>query len=76
MSELKPCPFCGGEAAFERLGCRKASTVVACGDCGAALENGETFKHGRAWNTRAPDPRDARIAELEVEVRQLRGLAG
>lgn len=49
---LKPCPFCGGEAAFERLGDRRQSTIVACQWCGARLESGETFDHGAAWNSR------------------------
>lgn len=56
--ELKPCPFCGGEALISRYGTRRFSTVVECTECGCTLENGETFRHGEAWNTRsdhAPD---------------------
>lgn len=52
-TELLPCPFCGGEASFERKGTPRFSTIVACDDCGARLENGEEWNHGSAWNTRA-----------------------
>lgn len=54
--ELKPCPFCGGEADLERRGDRHVSTIVACLECGCRLENGETFDHGSAWNTRDLTP--------------------
>jgi len=50
--KLLPCPFCGGRAAFERIGDRRKSTIVACDDCGCTLENGEEWDHGRGWNTR------------------------
>jgi Lar family restriction alleviation protein len=69
MIDLKPCPFCGGEAHFERIGDRRQSTIISCEDCGACLENGETFNHGTSWNTRA----DAtRISALEAENARLR----
>jgi Lar family restriction alleviation protein len=57
--ELKPCPFCGGEAEFHRIGDRRFSTTIGCTNCGAMIETGETFNHGRAWNTR--------VAEAEIE---------
>jgi len=52
---LKPCPFCGGAAHFERMGDRRQSCIVACEDCGARLESNEEgdFCGGR-WNTRPP----------------------
>jgi len=50
---LKPCPFCGGQSEFERKGDSRKSTIVSCQDCGASLENGEEWDHGRGWNTRA-----------------------
>jgi len=50
---LLPCPFCGGEAAFERKGDRRRSEIVSCLDCGCLLETNRTFDHGRDWNTRA-----------------------
>lgn len=50
--ELKPCPFCGGEAEFERKGDRRQSTIVSCTCCGATQECGEEWGHGKTWNTR------------------------
>lgn len=50
--DLLPCPFCGGEAGFERLGSMRQSCIVACSQCGARLETGEVFKCGTAWNQR------------------------
>lgn len=54
MEKLLPCPFCGGEAEFERIGTARFSTIVTCQDCGCTLETGETFNHGKTWNTRVP----------------------
>lgn len=50
--ELKPCPFCGGDAEFERIGNSRRSTIVNCTECGASQECGEEWGHGRTWNTR------------------------
>jgi len=50
--ELKPCPFCGGEAEISRYGDKRKSTIYTCLDCGCTLETGEEYGHGRAWNTR------------------------
>jgi Lar family restriction alleviation protein len=50
--ELKPCPFCGGEAEIERYGTPRYSTIYSCTECGCRLETGETFNHGDTWNTR------------------------
>lgn len=57
---LKPCPFCGGEAAFDRKGTPKQSTIVVCDACLCTLESGETFNHGSAWNHR---PGEEAVAE-------------
>lgn len=66
MAELKPCPFCGGEAAL-----RVASEIwhsggqveiggwkAACQECGieTALENRETAVE--KWNRRINEERD------------------
>lgn len=57
---LAPCPFCGGEAHFERTGTPRQSCIVACTECGARLETGETWEHsGKAWNRRAEVHRDS-----------------
>jgi Lar family restriction alleviation protein len=51
--ELLPCPFCGGEAEIERVGDHHRSTIYTCTECGASLETGEEWGHGRRWNERA-----------------------
>lgn len=69
--ELKPCPFCGGEAAIERLGTRRFSTIYQCQNCSCSLETGEEWDHGADWNVRATD---ARIAALEEALRSVKPL--
>jgi Lar family restriction alleviation protein len=64
--ELLPCPFCGDDADFERIGTPKMSTIVACTGCGARHESADEGEHaGSSWNHRAtrPDP-----APLPVDV--------
>ena len=61
MSELKPCPFCGGSNVKDE----PALQVVICMDCGAEKDTdlGE-------WNKRPiEDALNARIAELEAELK-------
>lgn len=55
---LLPCPFCGGDAAFERKGTHRQSCIVACRECGCRLETGEVWNSGNDWNTRASKPPD------------------
>jgi len=62
--ELKACPFCDHEAEFERIGTPRQSTICQCTHCGATLETGEEWDHGRDWNTRPRE--DALEAELEA----------
>ena len=51
---LKPCPFCGGDAEFERLGTGRQSCIVACGNCGARHESSDEYERsGSSWNQRA-----------------------
>ena len=52
---LKPYPFCGGDAEFERFGTGRRSTIVVCQECGCRMESPETFNHGSYWNARASD---------------------
>ena len=52
---LKPCPFCGGSAHFERMGTPRQSCIVECDSCGARLESSEEGAHcGLSWNDRTP----------------------
>lgn len=56
--ELKPCPFCGGEAEIERHGTARQSMQIACQECGARVESGDisglTQPQNLRWNRRAP----------------------
>ncbi len=57
MSTLKPCPFCGGEAAENR----DISNSIYCKKCFAEIDTDCVD-----WNTRPiEDALNARIAELE-----------
>lgn len=52
--ELKPCPFCGGEAEFERKGTSRVSCIVCCTCCGARHESGDVNEmSGMSWNRRS-----------------------
>jgi hypothetical protein len=56
IEELKPCPFCGGDAEIERPGTSKQSMIIACLDCGCTVESGDVVgftavKH-YLWNKR------------------------
>jgi len=57
MIELKPCPFCGGEAEIERIGTRRQSCIIACTECGCRHEGAdEGDRCGSEWNCRhTPD---------------------
>ena len=54
MSELKPCPFCGGEARFETYGgtaCAVVCQTCQCGTSTVCLDDG--MRAAAAWNRRA-----------------------
>lgn len=59
MAELKPCPFCGGEAdcnnvAFERAG--KPMWAVECMKCGVVTDFFDNEEDANeAWNRRVSD---------------------
>ena len=61
MAELKPCPFCGGEAHIEQFMQPKEEWRIKCVDCPtrfgrcAGLNKKEVIK---AWNKRAPKKED------------------
>ena len=67
--ELKPCPFCGGEAEFERTGTNRRSCIVTCTDCGATHEGPDEYDNsGSAWNTRANTVETARPSQSVDEL--------
>lgn len=55
MSELLPCPFCGGEA--EKLTSTDGFTSIGCLNCnpflGVMVQRGTEAEAIAAWNTRA-----------------------
>ena len=63
MAELKPCPFCGGEAKYKTLPGRKFPfrkldqfSYVRCELCNATSRVAYTVEDARiAWNRRAED---------------------
>lgn len=82
--ELKDCPFCGCKATFVKHSAGMPGTMgydrwdaVACKHCRATVgacdrRFREKDDAAAAWNRRAPDARDARIAELEAELATLK----
>lgn len=60
--ELKPCPFCGGEAAFDRISAPQSELLgmrIYCTACGAGLRTKQGYDPTdaavQAWNTRVHD---------------------
>jgi Lar family restriction alleviation protein len=54
VSTLKPCPFCGSNATFERTGTGGHSCIVCCTSCGARHESSDEYERsGESWNARA-----------------------
>ena len=61
MSELKRCPFCGGEARMHKTAFLKYEVEVVCKNCGARTltHSSASFSDAnmnaiKAWNTRKP----------------------
>lgn len=70
MSELKPCPFCGGEAYFQEKYHVFQDIEIGCSDCTASGplfneygDNDDALEKNRAnaikhWNTRVTEVRE------------------
>lgn len=58
MAELKPCPFCGGEAAFVA-----DTRTIKCKSCGGAFictnPRISTREVAKAWNRRVDNEKKA-----------------
>ena len=56
-TELKPCPFCGGEAELQPEGLTACGYWVKCSECG--IEQSETCEFAEdaieVWNRRVHD---------------------
>jgi len=70
-SELKPCPFCGGEGAMTNLAPRKMGVLCSNVDCPVFDDSYFYFNEEeatQAWNTRAtPDLTSPEMVEKVVE---------
>lgn len=67
MIELKPCPFCGGEAEVERQGTSRQSCIISCTECGCRHEGPDEYEQcGYQWNIRATDEVMPAAIPLEV----------
>ena len=52
MTELKPCPFCGGKAEFR--GGSSTTPYIRCKECGGrTMSSYDSAKLIAAWNRRA-----------------------
>ena len=77
MSELKPCPFCGGKVRLSTAS-RGASFAVWCGNCGGTaggeyLSEESAIKH---WNRRPLEDEMAEVLEWLLEEFDRRELDG
>ena len=64
MSELKPCPFCGGTNIQHRHQGGGLDHTIRCRDCGCKTGHHESKEDNVAsWNRRAPDPEKQELVE-------------
>lgn len=54
MEELKPCPFCGGEAIMQAPNMHRV-TCISCRDCMASSKWGKIEEIISMWNRRTDD---------------------
>ena len=69
MSELKSCPFCGGEAAMQAPNMHR-KTCVVCKECGVSTGWGAVDTITSVWNHRAQP------ASETLTLEQLRDMGG
>lgn len=70
VEELKPCPFCGGQADLLQAGNRHQSCIIECTNCGTRHESSDEEPHsGRSWNARVAvdaQPEAAPVGRLTI----------
>ena len=69
MSELKPCPFCGGEATIQPEG---DYHEIHCEDCGIELNRRTYDETVTAWNTRAETEAERKIEKVREKLESLK----
>lgn len=69
MADLKPCPFCGGEAKIERHDQNDNCTVYVCRECGCTLPSGD-WRDGSSWNDRVCEAENASLRQQLAEARE------
>lgn len=80
MSELKPCPFCGGAPAVIEDGYK--AIAVHCFNCGADITAETERKACAAWNRRAQPANEPKVVEIDqvknepLTLDELRGMDG
>ena len=72
MVDLKPCPFCGGEADLSNDACQDSNGgklwSVECPKCGVFVSEKDKNVVLQIWNTRKP--MEEAVAELEAFARE------
>jgi Lar family restriction alleviation protein len=66
MGDLKPCPFCGGEAVVLGYEPMRRAYEVCCTHCNVRLFGPEQKSRDEMWNRRAVE------AKLEADNKRLR----
>lgn len=67
MEELKPCPFCGGEAIMQAPNMHRV-TCISCRDCMASSKWGKIEEIISMWNRRTDDGQRYKIHTRNASV--------